>query len=65
MWIKIPTIETNSTTLCAAKNPSLEIKYKKKKLERKSESASDVDVVKRVITKEYRSKLRDKVGETR
>ena len=48
--------------LCPAKNPSLEIKYKKKKLDRKSESTSDVDVVKRVITKEYRSKLREKVN---
>lgn len=44
---------------CRARNPSLDIKYKKKKLERKSESASDVDVVKRVITKEYRAKLRE------
>ncbi|XP_076469080.1 CXXC-type zinc finger protein 1-like isoform X1 [Babylonia areolata] len=44
---------------CRSKNPSLEIKYKKKKTDRKSESTSD-DVVKRVITKEYRSKLREK-----
>ncbi|XP_025108087.1 CXXC-type zinc finger protein 1-like isoform X1 [Pomacea canaliculata] len=41
---------------CRAKNPSLEIKYKKKKNDWKSESS---DVEKRV-TKEYRSKLRDK-----
>ncbi|KAK7102665.1 CXXC-type zinc finger protein 1-like [Littorina saxatilis] len=48
--------------VCRGKNPSLQIKYKKKKVDRKSESTacSDVDVGKRVITKEYRSKLRDK-----
>lgn len=44
---------------CRGKNPSLEIKYKKKKaMERQPSESSDVE--KRGVTKEYRSKLRDK-----
>ncbi|KAK7488570.1 hypothetical protein BaRGS_00020187 [Batillaria attramentaria] len=43
---------------CRSKNPSLEIKYKKKKTDRRPSESSDVE--KRGVTKEYRSKLRDK-----